>query len=232
MRERVTAVMVSCQQRTTARRLTIPQLKAIGITPRLFLDDCVLTKEKTELGNKWIGQKAIAWALETHPTKPVLFLEDDIDLAPDFPRALADAITTGVTTYFYINEMNPHDSKTKQRIANLYGPQLADSITARQPLPVRAVRAITYAGLYGTQAVLLPANVARLVVDQYVGEVRKAIDAAVQKCLTLEGLPVNVIVPNVVQHRHDRTAREPERFMKRSLSFHCPREELVDAGAA
>lgn len=227
----VTAVLISCRQRDRARELTIPQLQAVGINPRVFLDECILTPEKTELGNKWIGERALRWALEQHPTRPILFLEDDIDLAPDFPNALDMAVSANLTTYMYINEQHASDNQTYLRMERLYGPRLADQIRRGEPTRMRLKESKSYVGLYGTQAVFIPVSVAHRLLDEWLGRSRKAFDAALQLCLEGENLPALIAVPNVVQHRHDRTAREPEKYMKRSRSFECPREE-PDAEAA
>lgn len=212
--------------------MTLPQFHALGIHPTVFLDECILTEEKTELGNKWIGEKAIRWALAQAPDKPILFLEDDIDLAPDFPDALRLAITAGVTTYFYINEANPFNEKTFTRMERLYGARLAERMVRREPTRMRLVEARSYVGLFGTQCVLIPPNIASRVAEEHIPRARKAFDAALQACLAEKHRPAFIAVPNVVQHRHDRTAREPERFMKRSVSFDCPRKAEGDVAAA
>lgn len=224
----VTAVLISCRQRDRARELTLPQLAAVGIHPQVFLDDCLLTDTVTELGNKWVGERALRWALEQHPNRPILFLEDDIDLAPDFPAALEMAVAENLTTYMYINELSRHDNQTFLRMERLYGTKLADQLKRGVPTRLRLKQARSYVGLYGTQAVLIPTTIAQSLLDTYLARARKAFDAALQICLQDKNTPALIAAPNVVQHRHDRTAREPEQYVKRSLSFDCPRLESVD----
>lgn len=214
IRSDVTPVMVSCLSRTLARSLTIPQLQAVGLDPKVFLDPCEPRDDRPELGNKWIADEALAWAVEFE--RPVLFLEDDVDLAPGFPATLDAALRVGEITYFYLNE-------TPERMEGLYGPELAARLIAGQPTPVALTPARTVVGLFGTQAVLLPhATAVRL--RHFIPKTRKAIDAALQLLITRDRAPVRVATPNVVQHRHDRTGREPESYAKRSISFDCPRE--------
>lgn len=219
MRDDVTAVMISCQARHAARATTLPQLHALGIHPRVFLDHCRHDPNRRglhagEIGNKWVAGEALAHAIPTG--KPVLFLEDDIDPAPDFLDGLDAALTTGGITYLYLNE-------SEERMRTIYGDALAERLLARVPTPVRVTRALTSDGLFGAQAVLMPPIVARFV-QARLGAVRKAVDAAMQSAIRVKNLPAFVVTPNVVQHRHDRTGREADHSVKRSLSFDCPRE--------
>lgn len=92
--------MLSCEPRHAARALTLPQLRAAGLEPRAFLDDCTPRPERPEIGNKWIGAEALRWA----GGEDVLIVEDDIDLAPDFPAALELARATGEIAYLYVHE--------------------------------------------------------------------------------------------------------------------------------
>lgn len=218
MRDDITPVLISCQQRHHARSITLPQLHSVGIHPRVFLDHCQHDPTRTglhagEIGNKWVAQRALAWAVKQ--SKPILFLEDDIDPAEDFLTGVRAALESGGTTYLYVNE-------SEDRMRDIYGPELATRLQARTPTPVTATRALTYSGLFGAQAVLIPNAHARLVLET-IPKARKAIDAALQSALTRHHLPAFVITPNVVQHRHDRTCREPEEYAKRSTSFDCPR---------
>lgn len=213
-RQDVTPVMVSCLARTHARSRTIPQFQRVGLDPKVFLDKCEPRDDRPEIGNKWIADEALAWAIQHE--RPVLFLEDDIDLAPDFPATLDAALRVGEITYFYLNE-------TPDRMRGLYGDGRAERLIAGRPTRVELTPARTVTGLFGTQAVLLPhATAVRL--RSFIPKTRKAIDAALQLLITVDRAPVRVATPNVVQHRHDRTGREPETYAKRSISFDCPRE--------
>lgn len=211
----VTTVMLSCHARSAARAETIPQLAAAGLEPVVFLDGCVPNPRwGNDVGNKRIGAKALTWALGASEG-PVLVVEDDIDLAPDFPQALELAVESGVTTFLYLNE-------SEDRMRNIYGQPLARNLLAKTPTPLALTPARDYVGLFGTQCVYLPGDVAVQVLE-FIPKVRKAFDAALWTLLSHRKLPVNVVTPNVVQHRHDRTARKPDASVKRSLSFDCPR---------
>lgn len=216
--DEITPVLISCHARHEARNTTLPQFHALGIHPRVFLDDCRHDPNRRglhegEIGNKWVAERALTWAVEFG--KPVLFLEDDVDPAPDFLTGLDAALAAGGTTYLYLNE-------SEDRMRTIYGDALAERLLAGIPTPVTATPALTYSGLFGAQAVLMPNHHAKLVLET-IPKVRKAVDAALQSALTRYRLPAFVVTPNVVRHRHDRTCREPEEYAKRSISVDCPR---------
>src|SRR5690606_13356307 len=139
--------MVSCAQRESARALTIPQLEKAGVAVTVLLDDCAAPVQ-TPPGNGPIGLKAIRHAIEAGWSH-VLIVEDDIDLAPDFPIFLHAALECGAVTYLYLNDR-------PDRLRDILGAEHAASILTRQPQPRRLVKARRYAGLFGAQAVLLP----------------------------------------------------------------------------
>lgn len=213
---RVLTVMLSCHQRHEARALTIPQLTAAGLRPLVIYDQCEPGRHK---GNKQVGGDAVRFAAALD--LPLLVVEDDIDLAPDFPQALEMALSMPreEPVYFYLNESVSHEN----RVASIYGPEIDEAIRAGSPLPLRLLPARTYIGLFGTQCVLIPPSLAGDVLRR-IDAVRVAFDAALQTAIKSRYPPAYVVVPNVVQHRHDRTGREADHSVKRSLSFDCPRE--------
>lgn len=211
----VVCVMLSCHSRSGARAVTIPQLVTAGLEPVVFLDSCRPNPRwGNDVGNKRIGAKALTWALGASDGH-VLVVEDDIDLAPDFPQALNMALQSNATTYFYLNE-------EASRMKDIYGQPLARNLLAKKPTPLTLTPAREYVGLFGTQCVLLPRDVAVAVLE-FIPRARKAFDAALWTLLSERRLAVNVVTPNVAQHRHDRTGRIPDSSVKRSLSFDCPR---------
>lgn len=208
-------MMLSCHSRSGARAVTVPQLVTAGVEPVVFVDGCVPNPRwGMDVGNKRIGAKALTWALGASEG-PVLVVEDDIDLAPDFPQALDVAVQSDVTTFFYLNE-------EASRMKDIYGQPLARNLLSGTPTPLSLTPAREYVGLFGTQCVLLPRDVA-LGVLEFIPRARKAFDAALWTLLSERRMPVNVVTPNVAQHRHDRTGRIPDSSVKRSLSFDCPR---------
>lgn len=212
---RVLTIMLSCHQRHEAREKTIPQLTAVGLRPLVLYDECRPGRDK---GNKHVGGDAVQFAAALN--LPLLVVEDDIDLAPDFPLALemALAVPREEPVYFYLNESVSHEN----RVASIYGSEVDEAIRAGAPLQLQLLPARTYVGLFGTQCVLIPPTLASRVL-QRVDAVRVAFDAALQSAIRTRVPPALVAVPNVVQHRHDRTGREADHGVKRSYSFDLPR---------
>jgi hypothetical protein len=213
MRTRDTpCLMISCAQRASARAATIPQLEAHGLTVTPVLDDCV---EPVPPGsNARVGARAVNLALEHDG--PVLFVEDDIDTAPDFGLFLDTALDTGGFVWFYLNDR-------PDRLRHWFQADVAASIINREPQARRLVPARRRDFLYGSQCVLVPgdavAEVKRLV-DR--GDVR-AFDGVLNRAAQAYAGRVSICVPHPVQHRHDRTARTGEWRVKRSMSFDLER---------
>lgn len=165
-------------------------------------------------GNNHISLEAIQYArtLDT----PVLIVEDDIDLAPDFTLFLNAALDQGdVVTYFYLNDK-------VDRLNLLLGGDAARSILAGEPQHRRLARARHYRGLFGTQCVLLPQAVLPTIEDRLRVH-GDALDMNTVRALQGIGWPAFIALPHPVQHRHDRTARTPDARVKRSMSFDLPR---------
>lgn len=205
--------MVSCAQRESARALTIPQLEKAGVAVTVLLDDCT-PPVQTPPGNGPIGLKAVRHAIAMG-WEHVLIVEDDIDLAPDFPIFLQAAIESGAAVYLYLNDR-------ESRMRDILGSDLTKSILAREPQPRRLVRARRYAGLFGAQAVLLPAAILPTV-EQWQAAKGDSFDANILRALMHKQFPTLVAIPHPVQHRHDRTARTADNRVKKSLSFALPR---------
>src|SRR5690606_36269587 len=204
--------MVSCAQREAARQLTIPQLEAAGVRVTVLLDDCT-PPVQTPPGNGPIGLRAVRHAI-TAGWSHVLIVEDDIDLAPDFPMFLQAAIESGAAVYLYLND---HES----RMRDILGTELTRSILAREAQQRQLVRARRYAGLFGAQAVLLPAAILPTV-EQWQAAKGDSFDGNILRALMHKQFPTLVAIPHPVQHRHDRTARPPDERLKKSRSYALP----------
>lgn len=215
--------MVSCAQRSAARALTVPQLERAGVAVTVLLDDCT-PPVQTPPGNGPIGLKAVRHAI-AQGWSHVLIVEDDIDLAPDFPIFLTAAIESEAAVYLYLNDR-------ESRMRDILGHDLTRSILAREAQPRRLVRARRYAGLFGAQAVLLPAAILPTV-ERWQAAKGDSFDGNILRALMHKQFPTLVAVPHPVQHRHDRTARTVDGRLKKSQSFNLARigtEVTVDAG--
>jgi hypothetical protein len=208
----VNAFILSCAQRETARAQTIPQLEAAGLEVTVFLDACDPVGKG---GNGGVGLRAIQHARTLGG--PVLLVEDDIDLAPDFPYFLDAALPLGALTYFYL-----HDRPDRMKLH--YGSELTDHILAGKPMPRNLVKVKAPVMLFGTQCVLIPPQLLSFIEAQLVTH-PTAFDGNVQRAVDKTSWPVLVALPHPVQHRHDRTARAEDGKVKRSMSYDLPRLE-------
>jgi hypothetical protein len=209
----VTCVMGSCRVRETARARTIPQLRAAGLDPLIFLSPCDPAGPEQN--------RAVAHAAITHATalnQPTLYVEDDIDLDPLLFRwALDLAVRVDAVTYLYLND-------TPARLREHFGREIERSITNEETI-VRGAYAIRErAALFGTQAVVIPARL--LPTMSSILEP----DAGARRRMPWDGRlhtwlrehrdeRTFSILPHPVQHRQDRTGREPSTRVMKSMSF-------------
>lgn len=204
--------MISLTARHAAREATLPQLHAAGIHPTVILDD-----GDGQSGNGAVGLRAVQHARSAN-TDWTLILEDDIDLAPDFPAFLTHAQSRDeAVTYFYLNDR-------PDRLKRLLGDAAAESILRREPQRRRLHPARSYGGLFGTQCVLIP-NSLLPVIERSQARHLDAFDGNVMRAAMSVRTPVLIAIPHPVQHRHDRTGREPDDRAKRSLSYPLARTQ-------
>lgn len=181
---------------------------------RVFLSPCDDTLPPGPKGNALVSREALEYALAGG--RGVLFCEDDIDLATDFRPALISAVRhPGAVTYFY-----QHEGPTMRLT---YGPVLCALIMGGRPVPSGLYPLGNEAGRRGAQCVFIPDGVLRrLPLHELHGGA--PVDVALDRWLTRGGIPALVALPNPVQHRHSRVARNEETAgIKRSLSYELPR---------
>ena len=210
----VTSVMISCEQRQTDRDRTLPQLWLAGLDPHVILSPC---NPASQPENGRVSKAALTYALKKAPHKPILFLEDDIELAPDFVVFLRMAIETEEPVYLYVNDKS-------WSMEHHYGLELVRRIKRREALPRQLVRVNNPTGLYGTQAVVLPPKFARAIRD-LMNPPEHALDGYLHRYWLREGVRPLVAVPAPVQHRNSRVAREEDTREKRSATFDLERLE-------
>ena len=194
--------MISCAQREVARSLTIPQFQAQGIEPKVFLSPCTPAGPRQ---NNIVSLEALEYALDDD----CLFIEDDIDIAPDFAGRLAEAENV---TYFYLND-NP------DRLFRTYPSEQAQAILKGEPLSPGIYKVLSTSFLFGSQCVYLPKDFLPLVRNMLLRHREQPMDGALVKTFRKYRTPVYVCLPHPVQHRHDRTGRSADNKVKRSMSF-------------
>ena len=201
--------MISCVGRHKARRKTLPQLDAAHLTPHVILSPCDPPGPKQ---NNAAGNAALRYATGQLP-EWVLFLEDDIDLAPNFRDAILECTRIDYPViYLYLNDR-------ADRGFRQYGHDAWHEILGDAPIPPRVVKAHNIGQLYGSQAVLMTTDAARAAL-KVTAEDKYATDTSFIYAWRAARIRVGIRIPHVVQHRHDRTLRKREvRGPKRSMSF-------------
>jgi hypothetical protein len=232
MRPLLCSVLSAAERRTT-RDLTLAQLTAAGLKPVVSLNTpthenaAIADKEADHLKSAgyrvWItgdpekgygghnniagGRPAFFEAFETG--SDLLYCEDDIDLAHDFlwflgeARAVRDAVT-----YFYT-----HDGRGDKQLGARYGLHVWRSLKRcmyyREPFPPGLYRVRDTTKLNSGQAILFPHEVLQLLPLDELNHSHSAVDMWTQSRVTKVGVPILVALPHPVQHRHDRTGRQP-----------------------
>lgn len=225
----VAATIISCVQREEARSVTVPQFEALGITPRVFLSPC---KPAGPDGNAEVTHRAVLFAKVRG--LPLLFVEDDVDLSGLFLPCLGEAVRRDVLTYFYT-----HDDEGMVR------ERFPDSLAGK----VLSPDAVIAPGLYkrrrqgasmveGSQCVFIPASLVQELKTEFAINISRfrpgygawSCDVTIMNSATHSRHWPFIALPNPVQHRHDRTARDNVEALtfKRSLTFERPIVEVSD----
>jgi len=213
---KIASVMISCAQREHARAQTIPQLARQGLEPLVFLSPC---NPASHLGNAAVARRALEFAALLNA--PTLFCEDDIDLAPDFGWFIDHADPQRIT-FLFMSELT--QGRKPNRAVALYGPDVAEEAFSGRPMRRRFVQARHWNGLWGTQCLLLP----RRAVSDLADDLQKpyaSFDEHLRAYLERTRQKAMVALPNPVQHRGVRVAREGPGCGYRSYTYNSPRQE-------
>lgn len=197
--------MITCPQRAEERAKTLRQFGDFGLPVRVFEGAC---HPPSAAGNRKNGERVLAWAAET--ASDLLFVEDDIDLAADFPSALWAARMLGGPVTFWIERERHHPL------------EWWDATDATVP-PVAFVPIPVMHGWYGTQCVLLPLESVLVALEaREFGNGRSPpIDIFLRRAGALEGL--RIAFPNPVDHRSPMTLTNQKRPRRVSRTYHLPR---------
>lgn len=168
----------------------------VGLTVRVFEDAC---EHANSAGNRRNGERVLSWALEHQAD--LLFVEDDIDLAPDFSAALVAARGLGAPVTFWLDlpqNQPAWDGVGFYRVTNMHGWR-------------------------GSQALLLPlACIERAARAPSFGDGKPPpTDIFLKSCGALANL--HAAMPNPVQHRSPPCVVDPTRPVRMSPTFGLPR---------
>lgn len=171
----VVAVMISVVGREDVRQRTINQL--LPLQPMVFVQDMPLGKDN-HCANV---RAALKWGIATE-MQHILFLEDDLDFAPTFVTALTVACQSSYPIVsFYAPGTRFYPAAVRRQIERGdYQPGLYPPINR--------------SAWFGSQALLLRRDVAKLCIEQYQD---MWLDLRLQK---LTDYPMAIYVPNPVQH--------------------------------
>ena len=219
-------VMISCAERIATRRETFTQLARAGYEPHVTLSPCDPPGWQQ---NREAGKAAIKGALMAGAPH-VLFVEDDIDLAPDFGNAVTEATLSSYgVVYLYM-----HDRA--DRVGVVYGLEEWAKVRAGGPQVPRIVPAGRVGLIYGSQAVLMTREAAFMLYGALLND-EAATDTCMLKAWIRSRQRVGIRLPHAVQHRADKTLHErrassnyrnPEN--QKSLSYHLPRSLVAESG--
>jgi len=171
------STIITCEGREGQLEKTRSQARAFGLDPLVLSTPCSPPSVEDNLWKAYMAAHH-AWEGGTG----LLFLEDDVDLAPDFPRFLQMAEDLGeVTTFILFRE-------------SLYpGPEYVNPREPVVPRLVRLVRSSVRArrGFHGSQALYLPP---------------KAVEAVLRDAehfVTPGGLPLETLTGSARRHGFD-----------------------------
>ena len=188
---------------------TLAQWRAFGVTPVVEQqpDDWPLGGAS----QRRTAERALRRALDERPgASPVLFTEDDLDLAPELPTGLPALVWQDAPVTLFLQGLRHYPPRIRRQIAA--GETVEEGLVPVQILP----------DWWGSQAIVLSRALAEAVLCWESG--RTAWDIQLQDYLIAHGLALYVTVPNLVQQRAVPTvmSEAADAGQHRSASFGLP----------
>lgn len=196
--------MITVEARADERQKTLEQFEQLGLDVVVLVDQ---GDRPSCDNNRRNAERAVKLALEAECD--LLLVEDDIDLAPDFVPALAAARRTGEVTTFWLEKAVNHPPAYRRLIDE----------GGLAPVGLHLV-ADMQTFWYGTQAIFIPFEVVRTLVDRPFFGVPNGLPF--DRWLREQVWRILVALPNPVQHRNAPTLVE-ERRVRISPTYHLPR---------
>jgi len=203
--------MITCPPRREERARTLAQFERHGLDVTVFLDPAPIPSPAANRSN---AERAIHAAVNAD--SDLLLVEDDIDLASDFPLALIAARGRGPVT-FWLDKPHTHPPAWERVIEG----------GGTQPVGFYPVRRFK-GSWYGSQCLLLPLEVLRALqrAPHFGVPTGNPFDRWVRE--QLEGLMV--ALPNPVQHRSPPAVVDPNRKRRISPTYHMRRDGAWEEG--
>ncbi len=209
---KLSVVMPSVPERESERALTLAQLAAVGISPRVLLPS--LSESPCPATHGRMAWRLLRAALREHSDWPVLFVEDDVDFAPDLAEALGllifgQALTPiDVPVTLYLPGRRFYPSAVRRRLSSGEWGRSG----ALEVYPV-----VNLAHWYGSQALFLPASLASALIAE--PPPPEGFDGILRGYLLANRIPLLCIVPNLAQHRSPPSVTSRRYQPHRSLAF-------------
>ena len=184
--------MSSHRARSSERARTLAQFDAFNLNVRVFEDTSDVPSSANNRAN---GEHILDWTVDERAD--LLFVEDDIDLAPDFPAALEAARALGEPVTFWLDDARIHPAWIERGL---------------HLMP-------TTFGWRGSQALFIPFERTQKAVrhPQFGNGQPPPIDGFLKHAGALTGL--RVALPNPVEHRSPASLVDAARPVRKSLTF-------------
>lgn len=202
-RARLVTVMISVPEREAEREKTLAQLDALGLRAQVVMTPPDMPR--CEQSNGQMGRKALSLAL-SQEADYVLFCEDDVDVSPSLPRRLNELANWHEAVTLYLPGKHYYDGWGTRQINN----------HPTGPLKEGTGKVSSLNWWFGSQAILLPAEVARRVVEH---PLPKGIDEAIKATLITMRRPLMYVMPNLANHRSPKSVTSARYKPHRSVTY-------------
>jgi hypothetical protein len=193
----VVVVLTTVPERALAAEETARQWVALGFEP-------VVVETPPDL-----PRGPLAHTLTAQQGLRQVLGEDDIDLSPAIPACLPAMVASGEAVTLYLYGWSYYGAATAR--------ELRQALATGTPVPFRLERVRNQRHWHGSQAVLLPGDLARALL---LADPRgRGLDITLRRVLEERGRPLLAAVPNLVQHRGLPSVCSPRFRPHRSRSF-------------
>lgn len=203
----LTAAMPSVAHRRAIRSLTLSDVAACGIAPLVVEQPAswpvgIASQRQT-------ARLAVSSALAACPEAThLLYVEDDVHVSQTLSAVLPSLMASGCPITLFLS-------------ARMFYPAIVRrTIVDGGQLPCQIVPVVNLRQWWGSQAVLLPSDIARALGDWPCED--GGWDILLKSWLITHEVSLSVAVPNLVQHRNVPSLACPGMHWRRSLTYADP----------